>query len=643
MRNDRADVAWASGNGRIDALDGLRAIAIVAVVVYHADVSWSPGGFLGVSLFFTLSGFLITRLLLDEHAHRGRVALGCFYARRFRRLAPAAVVVLVTTSLVLVIDGLWSSALQRDLVAGLTYSSNWQQVTGGQGYGSMFGMPSPFMHFWSLAIEEQFYLVIPAVAVLTLRRSRRLFATVLAAGLAAAWFAGRVGPVATRYFRTDVRALELLAGCLLAVVSTRAGRGTLLDRLPGLPLLAIFVALCTTVSVTDTGLYTFVLPVVAAVSCMLVVTACRPSTRLARVLSWPPLVVIGRLSYAIYLVHWPVDVLVGDALNRLLLTAALAAALHYLVERPTRRLRPAFSIGPVAIVSSLVLVGCTLPNGRSGPAVSSTLPPLPAASRVAPASGPAVTTTTTAMPASSSSPSIPPAAEVAGTSSTTATYRPRVLVVGDSTGEFMGDALGARPEIDVTNAARRGCPLLDVNDIPVQLRRSTEFKPWPAQTGEKHDCNWAHYMPDVPAGFDFAVIVAGPTMTPTYRLAPGQEVHVGDPAADAWLGASLTRLVAELQRHAARVIWLTAPASEATYGVGTTDDWYWTSRERTDAWNTDQRAVAAQTGGTVIEFARWFYEQPDHDSYRPDGSHLEGQGADLAAAYVTMQLQTHAH
>ena len=646
MRNEHVDVGRAgAGDGRIDALDGLRAVAIVAVVAYHADVSWVRGGFLGVSLFFTLSGFLITRLLLDEHAHHGRIALGAFYARRFRRLAPAAVVVLVMTSLVLVVDGLWSSELQRDLVAGLTYSSNWQQVTAGHGYGSMFGMASPFMHFWSLAIEEQFYLVIPAVAVLALRRSTRRFATVLAACLAAAWFAGQVGPVATRYFRTDVRALELLAGCLLAVLSTRVGRHSRLDRLPGLPLLAIFLALCAAISVTDPRLYTFVLPVVAAVSCLLVVTACRPSTRLARVLSWSPLVVIGRLSYAIYLVHWPVDVLVGDALTRLVLTAALAAALHYVVERPTRRLRPRFAIGPVAIVSSLVLVGCSLPSGRSGPAASSTLPPLPAVSRVAAASGPAAPTTTISTPTASSapSPSTPSPSSVPDTSAITEAQRPRVLVVGDSTGEFLGDALSRRPELDVTNAARRGCPLLDVDDVPVQLRRSTEFKPWPAQSGETHDCNWAHYMPDVPAGFDFAVVVAGPTMTPTYRLPPGQDVHVGDPAADAWLSASLTRLAAELQRHATSVVWLTAPASEATYGVGTSDDWYWTSRARTDAWNALQRAVAVQTGGSVIDFAQWFYEQPDHDTYRPDGSHLEGEGADLAAAYVTMELLTQAH
>jgi peptidoglycan/LPS O-acetylase OafA/YrhL len=642
MRNDRVDSGRADGKSRIDALDGLRAIAIVAVVAYHADVSWAPGGFLGVSLFFTLSGFLITRLLLDEHARRGRVSLGGFYARRFRRLAPAAVVVLVATSLVLVIDGLWSTAFQQDLVAGLTYSSNWHEVAGGQGYGSMFGTPSPFMHFWSLAIEEQFYLVIPAVAVLALRRSTRLFGTVLAAGLAAAWFSGQLGPVSTRYFRTDVRALELLAGCLLAVVSTRLGRGRLLHRLPGLPFLAVFVALSVTISVTDAGLYTFVLPAVAAVSCVLIVTACHPSTRLARVLSWPPLVVIGRLSYAIYLVHWPVDVLVGSTSDRLVLTAALAAALHYVVERPTCRLRPVLAIGPVAAVSSLVLVGCTLPNGRSGPATT-TLPPLPAASQVAPHSRPVATTTSTPASSSATSPSTPPAASVAATSSTSPARRPRVLVVGDSTGEFLGDALSRRPEIDVTNAARRGCPLLDVDDIPVQLRRSTEFKSWPAQTGETHDCNWGHYLPDMPGGFDLAVVVAGPTMTPTYRLAPGHDVHVGDPEADAWLSASLTRLAGELQRHASSVVWLTAPASEATYGVGTTDDWYWTSRERTDAWNALQRAVAAQTGGTVIEFANWFYEQPDHDSYRPDGSHLEGQGADLSAAYMTTELLTHTH
>jgi hypothetical protein len=520
-------------------------------------------------------------------------------------------------------------------VAGLTYSSNWHQVASGQGYGSLFGVPSPFMHFWSLAIEEQFYLIIPPIAVLTLRRSTRAFGAVLALGLAAAWYAGQLGPVSARYFRTDVRALELLAGCLLAVVTTRVRSPKRLDRIPGLPALAVFVALCATVTVSDGNLYTYVLPGVAALSCLLVLAACRPTTRLARVMSWSPLVVIGRMSYAIYLVHWPIDALVGDTFNRLALTALLASALHFVIERPTGRLRPVIAIAPVAVVSSLVLVGCSLPSGHGNVATASTLPPLTTVSV-----GTAVPVATTlAAPTSSAASSTAPT-----TTSTTAAPRPpRVLVVGDSTGEFFGDALARRPEIDVTNAARRGCPLLDGDDVPVQLRRATDFKPWPEQTGETHDCNWAHYLPDEPGGFDVAVIVAGPTMTPTYRLGPGHDVHVGDPQADAWMSASLTRLVAELQKHAAAVVWLTAPASEATYGVGTRDDWYWTSSSRTDAWNSLQRTIAAQTGGSVIEFAQWFYAQPDHDSYRPDGSHLEGAGADLSAAYVTSALLGLAH
>ena len=176
-------------------------------------------------------------------------------------------------------------------------------------------------------------------------------------------------------------------------------------------------------------------------------------------------------------------------------------------------------------------------------------------------------------------------------------------------------------------------------DIPVQLRRSADFEPWTQQTSENTDCNWAHYLPEVPTGFDVAVVVAGPTMTPTYRLAPGDDVHVGEPEADSWMGASLTRLAAELARHASRTVWLTAPASEATYGVGAKDDWYWTSPERTDAWNSLQETVAGQTGGGVVDFARWFSEQPDRDTYRPDGAHLEGHGADLAAAFVTSNLQ----
>jgi peptidoglycan/LPS O-acetylase OafA/YrhL len=626
-----AETVDASGtrSSRIDALDGLRAVAILAVLLYHFDVPWARGGFLGVSLFFTLSGFLITRLLLDEHSASGRISLRVFYARRFRRLAPAAVIVLIGISAVLVVDGLWTAGRRADLVAGLTYSANWHLVAGGGGYGSFFGMPSPFLHFWSLAIEEQFYVLFPLVALVALRRSRRALATVTAIGLVAAWAAGQVGPVAGRYFRTDVRALELLAGCLLALMmANRPSRAP--RRVPGLLVLTMFIALAATTTVEDGRLYSVVLPGVAVLSCLLIVSAVRPGTRLARLMSRRPLVVIGRLSYAIYLVHWPIDVLVADTGQRLMLTAVLAAAVHLVVERPTARLRPLLAVTPVVALSGLVLVGCGLQGAGLSPPTAG-LPPLPDTATPTPRS-PTTASSAVAPTAQSSS--------VAATPATTGAPPPMsVLVVGDSTGEFLGDALARRPELRVTNASRRGCPLLDVDDVPVQLRRSGDFEPWTQQTGENTDCNWTHYLPEVPTGFDVAVVVAGPTMTPTYRLAPGDEVHVGEPEADSWMGASLTRLAAELARHASRTVWLTAPPSEATYGVGAKDDWYWTSPERADAWNSLQETVAGQTGGGVVDFARWFSEQPDRDTYRPDGAHLEGRGADLAAAFVTSNLQ----
>ena len=156
----------------VPGLDGLRAVAVIAVLVFHAQFAAASGGFLGVSLFFTLSGFLITTLLLDEHESTGTLGLRRFYGRRVRRLLPAAYVCLL---LVVVAAGWWTASQQRrlpgDLIASVANVANWRFAFAPTSYQELFlGDPSPVAHFWSLAIEEQIYLVLPVVVYFALRR-----------------------------------------------------------------------------------------------------------------------------------------------------------------------------------------------------------------------------------------------------------------------------------------------------------------------------------------------------------------------------------------------------------------------------------------------------------------------------------------
>jgi len=173
-----ATVRAPSRLGYQPGLDGLRAIAVVLVLLYHGGVSWAAGGFLGVDVFFALSGFLITSLLVDEHARHGRISIPAFYARRARRLLPALALVLVAVvayAATLAPDGSLRQ-LRGDLLATIGYATNWRLVLSDRGYFDAFTTPSPLKHTWSLAVEEQFYLVWPVlllvVAALAVRRRR---------------------------------------------------------------------------------------------------------------------------------------------------------------------------------------------------------------------------------------------------------------------------------------------------------------------------------------------------------------------------------------------------------------------------------------------------------------------------------------
>jgi len=336
-------------------LDGLRALAVAAVMLFHANVSWAKGGFLGVDVFFVLSGFLITRLLLEERETSGHLALGRFYLRRILRLFPALVVVCLACALY---ASIWLPHDQllrtwRDVFATATYHMNWVQALHTQ---PLFGLLD---HAWSLSIEEQFYVIWPLVVIVAHRVGGvRGVGLVALSGAAASAvmrlvFLHHEVPVRRIYFGLDTHADGLLLGCALAALTllwptmskALSGRVT---RWVGPAALVVIGVAAATVSLTSRALYQWGYLAFVAVTALLVADLFARGLT-ARLLRREPLVAIGRVSYGLYLWHWPVYlVLNGGRIHwafvpltvlRLVVSGLMAVLSFRLVEQPFLRLK----------------------------------------------------------------------------------------------------------------------------------------------------------------------------------------------------------------------------------------------------------------------------------------------------------------
>jgi len=348
-------------------LDGLRALAVLAVIAYHEQFGWAPGGLLGVGVFFTLSGFLITSLLVGEWSAHGRIRLGDFWLHRARRLLPALFVMLaVVTAWVTLADRARLASLRGAVGAAAGYFSNWYLIAQNQSYFARFAPPAPFDHLWSLAVEEQFYLLWPVLLIASLILLRRRSAaaawlvlpTTLLAALSALAMVSfyQPGLDPTRVYEgTDTRAFGLLIGAILALAwPSRSTRGAhsapgrwargLLD-LAGAAGLAGIGVMIWRVGEYSPFAYRGGLVLLSVAAAAVVAATAHPASLVGAALGWRPLRWIGVRSYGIYLWHYPVIVMTSQAnvkpslpLAGLQVAASiLLAALSWeLIEEPIR-------------------------------------------------------------------------------------------------------------------------------------------------------------------------------------------------------------------------------------------------------------------------------------------------------------------
>jgi peptidoglycan/LPS O-acetylase OafA/YrhL len=344
------------------ALDGVRAISILGIMTNHGGFAWADGGVISVNVFFVLSGFLITMLLMKEWTRSGTIRLRAFWARRARRLLPALFLLLGAIGLYaafLAPSGTQGS-LRADGLSTLFYFSNWHQIIAGQSYFAQVSAPSPLLHTWTLAIEEQFYLVWPIVVVVILKLSKspRVLLGVAVLGVLASatemalLFHPNVDP-SRIYYGTDTRAQDILTGAALGIVlfwrppvsSPRVRLAFSSLALVGAAVFALeWIKINGSPDVTYRGGFLLADLMVALVICGVTMA---PAGLPARILSFGPLTFVGRISYGLYLWHWPIFLVLNQARTglegwslfalRLLATFAISVFSWYVVETPVRQ------------------------------------------------------------------------------------------------------------------------------------------------------------------------------------------------------------------------------------------------------------------------------------------------------------------
>jgi peptidoglycan/LPS O-acetylase OafA/YrhL len=471
--NSPDEVSPPSGWRYVPGLDGIRALAVLSVLAYHGGISAVNGGLLGVDIFFVLSGFLITSLLVSEFRKSGAIGFGAFYARRARRLLPALGITLLGVALyaAFVADPGTLATIRGDALSTMAYVANWRFIVTDQSYFVHFGAPSPLLHTWSLAVEEQFYLVWPALSLFVLRRRGADGLFVVALLLVVGSFVDGVillhtGASSSRlYYGTDLRVQEVMAGAALAAFwgGTQGTHATSRHRttapsehptwrrvLAGGGTLGLVVLLYAIHAVDGQGsfLYEGGFVMVAVATVLVIATVVKlPDGLLAAGFSLRPLRYVGRISYGLYLYHWPIFQTLNEPRTdmsglalfalRVGVTFGVSVVSFHLIESPIRR--HSFSLRSLVIglpAIALLLVAALVLSTQSGALGNqNALPPSKPGSPLA----------------------LPPVSA-----------RPRgtpvsALLLGDSMGATLGEGLVEHSTawgVDLTNKAVPGCDLL---------------------------------------------------------------------------------------------------------------------------------------------------------------------------------------
>ena len=594
------------GIPHIAALDGLRGIALLGVLLFHAN-GVLPGGYLGVDLFFVLSGFLITALLLAEHRATGRIALADFWVRRARRLFPALLSLMPAVALY----GRYFAradelkVLRGQALATLGYIANWHAIFGHRSYWQLFSAPSPLEHTWSLSIEEQFYLVWPIVVLLVLRRrtSRSVLALSLllaAVSMCSMWWLFRSESTTRVYLGTDTRMGGILVGAALATVLplNRAFRARTARRVDALGVVA-GLGLCVawvklkgeSPFLYHGGFWLTELCVLALIGCAVMGNA----SIVARCLSLRPFRLLGTISYGAYLWHWPINVFltperahfhgVGLYLLRFALTFAVAAISYRFLEQPIRRHglpfgRPQYIVPAAVALCVLLVVRATYARAPRRSPIMSQMP--------------------TSGEASLES------------------VRYRVVVFGDSTANSLGWGLrGLREKgVAIDLLGKDGCNM---------LRDNCGGAHWPEQV--------KHLAPNAVLVYLGGAFLHGFNLGGSWHAACREDW-------DRKFEVAIIPRLRELVAVSAAVFVVTVP-----YPVGEWDTQEY--RARVDCINASLRNVARSNPGVrMLDLAGrlcprgvCLQEMPGQEAIRPDGVHFSLAGAHTLSQWVFEQIE----
>jgi peptidoglycan/LPS O-acetylase OafA/YrhL len=631
-------------------LDGVRGYGIFIMLAYHGGSKAIPGAFFMVSLFFTMSGYLITALLIDEHQRKGGISLKKFWERRIRRLMPAA---LLGIAMAMFLQWLFEvgsgPSLRGDLLGALGYSANWRFAVTNADYGSIFKAESPIQPFWSLAIEEQFYLAFPLLflGLAVLARKRRsvligVFSIAAAACFLAGWQTVRVEESNTglAYYATYTRAAEILVGILLAMVmatpwARRQIASKLGDRtgaLAGWLAVAGLTWLVVTVEITDPTVFRGMIFLNTIFTSLLIVSALSNAPGfVARFFSWGAICNIGKLCYGLYVYHWPIFLLLdkervgvdGVALFavRLVATFAVATTSYHLIECPIRFNRVRF-----------LNTGWRLTGGMVGgfAAVAAVIMFLPVHE-------PKMVDLGTHGQAHAELTKIPPTAG--------ATPVANILLVGDSVPYSMIGGLkdwnenhaDQQVNIDIYFAA--ACTLAE--PAPMGFLGKIE-QPTPGCLQFRDE------LPNVLADGDYdAVMMVIGQKDVTSRELDGTWRHIGDPVFDEWFAGQVDLFGDMLAQEGVPVMWASATHVRMYRGAAGDSPDTWSNYEDNEPERIDRlnEILGDRFGGRdgfhKLDFAGWLAGLPEGEfssKYRLDGAHYTNEAATMLAEWAIPQV-----